>query len=95
MRNLTHQEVVLRPLVTEKTIRAAERQNAYTFAVHENANKVQIRRAVETLFKVKVTGVRTHRYLGKRRRQGRAMGQTSTWKKAVVSLKEGDRIDVI
>lgn len=93
MSQLSHQDIVLRPVVTEKTLRAAERQNAYTFRVREDANKVQIRDAVERLFKVTVTDVRTQRYSGKRRRVGRSLGFTKAWKKAVVSVKQGDSID--
>ena len=87
------QDVVLRPLVTEKTLRMAERDRAYTFQVMLRANKIQIRDAVEELFNVKVTGVRTSTYLGKGRRMGRYFGTTPTWKRAVVSVKEGDTID--
>ncbi len=87
------ENIVLRPLVTEKTLRMAERDRAYTFQVLLAANKVQIRDAIEELFKVKVTGVRTSTYLGKGRRMGRYFGTTPTWKRAVVSVKEGDTID--
>ena len=93
MKEMSFQEVVLRPVVTEKTIREAERHNTYTFRVREAANKVQIRQAVENLFKVNVADVRTQRYPGKRRRMGRYVGSTSTWKKAIVRLKAGDTID--
>lgn len=93
MKALTYQAVVLRPIVTEKTLAQAERYNTYTFEVRENANKVQIRRAVEHLFKVDVTGVRTQRCLGKRRRMGRHVGDTGSWKKAVIRVREGDTID--
>ena len=93
MKALKFEEVILRPVVTEKTLRAAERDNAYTFEVAMAANKVQIRRAVEQLFEVGVTDVRTQRYLGKRRRMGRSVGTTGNWKKAVIRLKEGDSID--
>ena len=86
-------EVVMRPLVTEKTLRIAERENAYTFQVARNANKVQIRNAIEALFSVKVTGVRTANHLGKARRMGRYTGSTPAWKKAVVRLKDGDTIE--
>ena len=93
MKALKYEEVILRPVVTEKTLRAAERDNAYTFEVAMTANKVQIRRAVENLFEVGVTDVRTQRYLGKQRRMGRSVGTTGNWKKAVIRLKEGDSID--
>lgn len=93
MKELTFQQVVLRPIVTEKTIAQAERYNTYSFVVRENANKVQIRTAIENLFKVGVDDVRTQRYMGKRRRMGRYFGTTGNWKKAIVRVKEGDTID--
>lgn len=93
MKELTYQEVVLRPIVTEKTIRQAERTNTYTFEVRENANKVQIRRAIEHLFQVGVNEVRTQRLIGKRRRMGRSVGTTGNWKKAMIRVKEGQTID--
>lgn len=93
MKELTFQEIVLRPIVTEKTIAQAERHNTYTFVVRETANKVQIRRAVEQLFQVGVDDVRTQRYLGKRRRMGKHLGTTGNWKKAIIRVKEGDTID--
>ena len=93
MKELTFQQVVLRPNVTENTIAQAERYNTYSFVVRENANKVQIRTAIENLFKVGVDDVRTQRYMGKRRRMGRYFGTTGNWKKAIVRVKEGDTID--
>ena len=87
------QEVVLRPVVTEKTLRLAENDNAYTFRVARNANKVEIRRAIENLFSVKVESVRTANFIGKHRRMGRYFGVTPSWKKAVVRVKEGDTIE--
>ena len=93
MAALTPQQVVIRPLITEKTLRLAERENAYTFQVHVGANKVQVRDAIERIFNVAVTGVRTQNYMGKFRRVGRYTGATSNWKKAVVKVKEGDSIE--
>mgnify|MGYP001604494421 CR=1 FL=1 len=93
MSELSYQDIVLKPVVTEKTLGDAERNNSYTFRVRENANKVQIREAIEHLFKVKVTDVRTQKYAGKQRRMGRSVGTTSSWKKAVVRVKDGDTID--
>jgi large subunit ribosomal protein L23 len=93
MKALTWQDVVLRPVVTEKTIAQAERNNIYTFVVREVANKVQIREAVERIFKVQVDDIRTQRYIGKRRRVGRHVGTTGNWKKAIVRVKEGHTID--
>jgi large subunit ribosomal protein L23 len=94
-KGLAWRDVLLRPVVTEKTLKRSERQNTYTFEVREDANKVQIRQAVEHLFKVKVLGVRTQRYLGKRRRVLRAVGLTPPWKKAIVQVKAGQTIEVV
>jgi large subunit ribosomal protein L23 len=87
-------DVVLRPLVTEKTLRQSERRNAYTFEVALHANKVEIRRAVERLFDVKVTGVRTQVRPGKPRRHGIRLVTTPARKRAVVTLKSGDSIEL-
>ena len=92
MKSLAWQDVVLRPVVTEKTIAMAERANTYTFVVREGANKIQIREAVARIFKVEVDDVRTQRYLGKHRRVGRHVGTTGNWKKAIVRVKEGHTI---
>ena len=93
MAALTPQEVLIRPLITEKTLRLAERENAYTFQIRPSANKVQVRDAIERIFKVGVTAVRTQNYMGKFRRVGRYTGATPNWKKAVVKVKEGDTIE--
>jgi large subunit ribosomal protein L23 len=84
---------VLRPLVTEKTLRLAERTHAYTFQVRRDANKVQIRDAVERLFKVTVVDVRTGNHRGKFKRMGRSVGRRPDWKKAVVQVRAGDSIE--
>ncbi|MDA1193614.1 MAG: 50S ribosomal protein L23 [Planctomycetota bacterium] len=93
MRAKTPQEIVIRPLITEKTLRLAERERSYTFQVLRVANKVQVREAIESLFRVKVTAVRTLNQVGKFRRMGRSFGSTQNWKKAVVTVKEGDAIE--
>ena len=93
MRTKSPEEIVLRPVITEKTLRIAERENAYTFQVHVTANKVQVRDAIERLFNVAVVDVRTQNIQGKRRRMGRYVGTTGNWKKAVVKVREGDTID--
>lgn len=90
----TAQEIILRPLVTEKSTEGVTKENKYTFQVHRKANKIQIKNAVEALFKVKVMKVTTISLRGKMRRFGRAVGKTSDWKKAQVTLKEGDRIQI-
>jgi large subunit ribosomal protein L23 len=79
--------------VTEKGTRQSEKYNQYTVVADRRANKVQIRQAVQELFKVKVVRVNTLNVSGKDRRQRTAAaGQTSDWKKAIVTLKEGDKI---
>ncbi|TMA64294.1 MAG: 50S ribosomal protein L23 [Deltaproteobacteria bacterium] len=86
-------EVVQGPVITEKGTLVNEIGNQVVFRVHPRANKVEIRHAVETLFKVKVEKVRTSRLLGKARRVGRHLGRRPNWKKAYVTLAEGSRID--
>lgn len=86
-------EVVQGPVITEKGTLVNEQGNQVVFRVHLQANKVEIRRAVETLFNVKVDKVRTSRQLGKLRRVGRHQGRRPNWKKAYVTLAEGSRID--
>ena len=93
MAALTPHEVVLRPLITEKTLRMAERDNAYTFQIRTGANKVQVRDAIERIFKVGVVAVRTQNCIGKFRRVGRHTGATSNWRKAIVKVKQGDAIE--
>ena len=86
-------DVVQGPVITEKGTLVGELGNQVVFRVHPRANKVEISRAVETLFKVKVEKVRTARQMGKVRRVGRHMGRRPDWKKAYVTLAEGSRID--
>jgi large subunit ribosomal protein L23 len=86
-------QIIRRPLVTEKSTQQKEKSNQYAFEVDPKANKIEIQSAVERLFKVKVFQVRTVRVQGKMKRLGRKYGKRSDWKKAIVTLKEGDRID--
>ncbi len=86
-------KVVKRLLVTEKTTAARDDLNKYFLEVNPKANKVEIKAAVEKLFKVKVLEVRVMHVLGKKKRMGRTIGQKSSWKKAVVTLAEGSRIE--
>jgi large subunit ribosomal protein L23 len=86
-------EVIKAPLISEKGTLLTESANQVLFKVRPDANKIEVKRAVETLFKVKVEQVRMARYLGKVRRIGRSMGRRPDWKKAYVTLKEGDKID--
>ena len=87
------QEVIRAPLVSEKGTLLAESTNQVLFKVRPEANKIEVKKAVESLFKVKVVKVRIARYLGKIRRVGRNMGRRPEWKKAYVTLREGDKID--
>lgn len=86
-------DVIKGPVITEKGTLVNELGNQVVFRVDLRANKVEIRQAVERLFKVKVEKVRTSRLLGKTRRVGRSAGRRSDWKKAYVTLAEGSRID--
>ena len=88
------EQIIKRPLVmTEKGNTLRETQNKYLFEVDRRANKIQIREAVESLFNVKVEGVRTMIVRGHLRRMGRGYAKTRNWKKAIVSVKEGDTIE--
>jgi len=84
-------DVIIRPIISEKS-NALMGQGKYTFVVHPRATKVQIRQAVEELFRVKVRSVNTCRYRGKPRRFGVHRGRTPAWKKAVVTLAPGEKI---
>ena len=86
--------IIIKPLVTEQGMHFANTKNAYSFEVNKKSNKVQIRGAVERLYSVKVTDVRTANVKGKPRRRGRTMGMTKSWKKAVVVLHEDYHIDL-
>ena len=87
------QEIIRAPLVSEKGTLLAESANQVLFKVRPEANKIEVKKAVESLFKVKVIKVRIARYLGKIRRVGRSMGRRPGWKKAYVTLAEGHDID--
>lgn len=86
-------DILIRPIVTEKSTALME-QGKYTFRVPLAATKIQIRQAVEQIFKVKVQSVNTMRYEGKLKRMGRTQGRRSDWKKAVVTLKPGEAIEL-
>ncbi len=85
--------MITAPLITEKGTLVNQEGNQVVFRVRREANKAEIRHAVETLFKVKVDKVRTMNYLGKLRRVGRSVGRRTAWKKAYVTLAAGQRID--
>jgi large subunit ribosomal protein L23 len=91
---MTPEEIIRRPIIlTEKATLLRERDNQVIFEVARTATKVQIRDAVQRLFKVGVTGVNTMLVRGKERRMGRGKGKMQNWKKAIVTLKAGDSID--
>jgi large subunit ribosomal protein L23 len=85
---------IVRPLMTEKTSAAYQDRGEYTFEVAPDANKHAIKAAIERLFGVKVTGVQTMNCRGKSRRIGSNVGRRANWKKAIVTLKEGDTIEI-
>ncbi len=86
-------QIVLRPLVTEKSMHRSTRFNQYAFEVNPLATKTEIRQAVEELFDVRVTKVRTQARKGKPRRFKHRLGSTKDWKKAIITLVDDDRID--
>ena len=87
-------EVIVRPVVTEKSSAAYQNAKMYTFEVHPDANKYQIRDALQQLFEVTVTDVRTMQMRRHEVTRGRTRGTTKRWKKAIVTLKDGDSIAV-
>ncbi len=89
---LAHQDVVKRPLITEKSERGREAAQQFAFEVHREATKIQVKNAVEKLFGVHVTAIRTSVARGKNKRVGRNIGRRPNWKKAIVTLKEGETI---
>lgn len=89
---MTIYDVIRRPIITEKGHDKREEENTLCFEVDRDANKVQIKGAVEKLFKVKVAEVRTVNQTGKLRRQGRFQGYRPDWKKAYVKLKAGEKM---
>ena len=86
--------IVRRALITEKGTTLRETQNQYHFEVARDANKIEIKRAIETIFSVKVGSVRTQQLRGKVKRQGRFAGRRSDWKKAIVTLKPDQKIEL-
>lgn len=86
-------QIIRRPLISEKGTDLKDRINQYLFEVAQDANKIEIKRAVESLFRVKVLQVRTLSVKGKKKRVGRLVGRTPGWKKAVATLKEGENIE--
>ena len=90
----TLHRTIVRPLITEKSSAAYQARGEYTFEVYVDASKPQIRSAIEQLFGVKVTGVWTSNQRGKEKRMGKTVGRRPNWKKAIVTLREGDTIEI-
>jgi large subunit ribosomal protein L23 len=86
-------DIVKRPLITEKTSIQKEVNNQITFEVDRRANRVEIKKAIENIFNVNVVGVRTMQVKGKTKQRGRIVGKRRNWKKAIVTLMPGERID--
>jgi len=86
-------DIIIRPLITEKTSIQKEDHNQVTFEVDRRANRVEIRRAIERIFNVRVANVRTMQVKGKVKQRGRIAGKRRDWKKAIVNLMPGERID--
>ena len=86
-------EMIIKPVVTEKSVDLTQ-ENKYCFKVAKDANKIEIKNAIEEIFKVTVVNVNTVNVHGKMKRMGRTQGMTASWKKAVVTLREGDSIEV-
>lgn len=87
-------DVIREPLITEKVAKDSEKYGKYAFKVHPDANKKQIKSAVEKFFNVSVEKVNTLNQVGKWRRVRHEPGKTAEWKKAIVTLKKGDKIDI-
>lgn len=94
---IEHRAIILRPLVTEKSMRESAESNKYTFKVDPRSNKIQIARAIESIFNVRVTDVHTMNVQGKSRRRSYKyrIGKTAKWKKAIVTLAAGSSIDIL
>ncbi|MFV0417045.1 MAG: 50S ribosomal protein L23 [Chthoniobacterales bacterium] len=89
-------DVIDTVLMTEKATLLSEKHNQYVFRVNRKANKIQIRQAIEQIFNKKVEAVNTANFDGKKKRERRAdFGRTARWKKAIVTLKEGEKLDLI
>ena len=90
---MTVHEIIIRPLVTEKTSIQKEMFNQVTFEVDRRANRIEIKRAIEKIFSVRVADVKTMQITGKAKRRGRTLGKRRDWKKAIVKLMPGEKIE--
>ncbi len=91
---MDYYQIVKRPLSSEKSVGDREASNSYHFEVDKKVNKIQVKEAIEKLFEVKVLAVRTLNKVGKTRKYKNKIYKTGGWKKAIVTLKEGERIDL-
>ena len=91
---MNSQQVIQKPLVTERSMTMRDEESKYAFQVHPRATKPEIRKAIEELFEVKVVAVTTQNVLGKVKRLGRHSGRRPSWKKAVVKLAQGQKLDI-
>jgi large subunit ribosomal protein L23 len=91
---MDYYQIIKRPLSSEKSVGDRETSNSYHFEVDSKVNKIQVKDAIEKLFEVKVLAVRTLNKVGKTRKYRNKIFKTSGWKKAIVTLKEGERIDL-
>jgi len=90
---MIYYNIIKSPLITEKTTIQKETSNQVSFKISRKANRVEIKRAIENIFNVKVAGVRTMQVKGKTKQRGRIIGKRKDWKKAIVTLIPGERID--
>jgi len=90
---MIYYDIIKSPLITEKTTIQKEASNQVSFKISRKTNRVEVKMAVENIFNVKVAGVRTMRVKGKTKQRGRIIGKRKDWKKAIVTLMPGERID--
>ena len=90
---MNQHDIILRPVNTEKTTNQKEMHNQVTFEVDRRANRIEIGRAIEKVFNVKVASIKTMQIKGKVKRRGKTLGKRKDWKKAIVTLSPGERID--
>lgn len=91
---MSTRDIIRKPIITEKATHLKEKSNIYVFEVERNCNKIEIRNAVQEMFKVTVEDVRTYITHGKMRTRGRFKGRKPDWKRALVQLKKGDTIEI-
>ncbi len=91
---MDYYQIIKKPMTSEKSVDDRESTNSYHFEVDKKVNKIQVKEAIEKLFDVNVLSVRTLNRIGKKRKHRNKVFKTSGWKKAIVTLKEGDRIDL-